>query len=339
MRSLEAAAVVAHREAVGLEEEALGVVGVGETAGGGDCADLELRRPQLDAHGLQPGAREGVGERRAAELPEPLADEGLRDADAALAQAFERTDVYVILGCQGRDTDEMVALATEVERLAAAYPAAKLAIACRPPHDARLQDDLERYYRRLAGIARRPVIVQTYCSDKVPIPSSELLIRLARTYPSVYGWIKEETGGADANARMRAECRASEVKTVFSAWGSYGWLDQHRRFGTRGVISERAAYADFLMAVWLALEAGDAARADDLFAKYLLMMNLKETIPGGHLRGFNLYVLKRRGIFRNYVSRDYMTPGDTSGQWKLEMRVFTPDEIAAIDDRLSRLAL
>ena len=114
--------------------------------------------------------------------------------------------------------------------------------------------------------------------------------------------------------------------------------DQHRRFGTRGVISERAAYADFLMSIWSALEAGDAARADDLFAKYLLMMNLSETIPGGHLRGFNLYVLKRRGIFRNLVSRDYVTPGDTSGKWKLETRVFSPDEIAAIEDRLSRLA-
>ena len=258
---------------------------------------------------------------------------------AALARAFENADVYVILGCQGRDTDEMVALATEVERLAAAHPTAKLAIACRPPHDARSQDDLERYYRRLAEIARRPVVIQTYCSDKVPIPSSDLLIRLAREHPSIYGWIKEETGGADANARMRTECRAPEVKAVFSAWGSYGWLDQYRRFGTRGVISERAAYADLLMAVWSALEAGDAARADDLFAKYLLMMNLRETIPGGHLRGFNLYVLKKRGIFRNFVSRDYVTPGDTSGTWKLETRVFTPAEIAEIEDRLSRLAL
>lgn len=268
-----------------------------------------------------------------------LARDEKKASFAALARAFANVDVYVILGCQGRDTDEMVALATEVERLAAAHPTAKLTIACRPPHDARTQDDLERYYRRLASIARRPVIVQTYCSDKVPVPSSDLLIRLARDYPSVFGWIKEETGGADANVRMRAECRAPEVKTVFSAWGSYGWLDQYRRFGTRGVISERAAYADLLMAIWSALEAGDAARADDLFAKYLLMMNLRETMPGGHLRGFNLYVLKKRGIFRNFISRDYVTPGDTSGKWKLDVRRFTSDEIAEIEDRLSRLAL
>ena len=266
-----------------------------------------------------------------------LTEDEKKASFAALASAFAGVDVFVVLGCQGRDTAAMVALATEVERLAAAHPTTRLAIACRPPHDARTQDDLERYYRRLAEIARRPVIVQTYCSDKVPVPSSDLLIRLARDYPGVYGWIKEETGGADANARFRRECRAPEVKTVFSAWGSYGWLDQYRRFGTRGVISERAAYADLLMAIWSALEAGDAARADDLFATYLLMMNLRETIPGGHLRGFNLYVLKKRGIFKNFVSRDYLSDGDTSGKWKLDVRTFTPDEVAAIEARFATL--
>ena len=71
----EAAAVVAHREAIGLAEEALGVVGVGKAAGGGDCADLELRRPQLDAHGFQSGAHEGVRERWTAVLPQTLGDE------------------------------------------------------------------------------------------------------------------------------------------------------------------------------------------------------------------------------------------------------------------------
>ena len=266
-----------------------------------------------------------------------LTEDEKKASFAALASAFAGVDVFVVLGCQGRDTAAMVVLATEVERLAAAHPTTRLAIACRPPHDARTQDDLERYYRRLAEIARRPVIVQTYCSDKVPVPSSDLLIRLARDYPGVYGWIKEETGGADANARFRRECRAPEVKTVFSAWGSYGWLDQYRRFGTRGVISERAGYVDLLMAIWSVLEAGDAARADDLFSKYLLMMNLRETIPGGHLRGFNLYVLKKRGIFKNFVSRDYLSEGDTSGKWKLDVRTFTPDEIAAIESRLATL--
>ncbi len=256
----------------------------------------------------------------------------------ALARAFAGKDTVVALGCQGRDTADMEALARHVEALAAECPTANLVIASRPPHDARSQEDIERYYKALAKIAKRPVIIQTYTSDKVPIPDAALLLRLAREHPAIYGWIKEETGGADANARMLAETSAPEVKTVFSAWGSYGWLDQHRRFGTRGVVSERAGYADVLMYIWRALEKGDAARADDAFARYLLMMNLKETIPGGHLRGFNLYILKKRGIFKNFVSREYVDEDKTPGKWKLETRVFTPDEIAEIEDRFARLS-
>ena len=77
--------------------------------------------------------------------------------------------------------------------------------------------------------------------------------------------------------------------------------------------------------------------ADELFSKFLLMLNLKETIPGGHLRGFNLYVLKKRGIFKNCVSRDYVEKNDISGKWKLVNREFTPGEIAEIESRFSRV--
>ena len=256
-----------------------------------------------------------------------------------LAKSFAGSKTVVVLGCQGRTTADMEELARNVERLAEDHPTTRLAIACRPPHDARTQEDFERYYRTLAGIARRPVIIQTYCSDKVPIPSSDLLVRLSREYPDIYGWIKEETGGDDAIARMRRECAAPEVKTVFSAWGSYAWPYQHRRFGTRGVISERAAYADFFVRMWKALEKGDVAAADEMWSKYLLLMNLRETVPGGHLRGFNLYVLRKRGIFRNCLSREYVTKGDISGKWKLEDRVFSADEIAEIEARLKGLEL
>lgn len=256
----------------------------------------------------------------------------------ALSKAFEGKDTIVALGCQGRDTAEMEELARHVEHLAIKHPSVRLAIVSRPPHDARTQDDICRYYQALAKIAKRPVIIQTYTSEKVPIPDAALLVRLAREYPEVYGWIKEETGGEDANERMLAQTSASEIKTVFSAWGSYGWLDQYRRFGTRGVVSERACYADVLMHIWRALEAGDTKRANAIFAQYLFVMNLKETVPGGHLRGFNLYVLKKRGIFHNFISRDYTDKEKTPGKWKLTERIFTSAEIAQIEDRLECLA-
>ena len=260
-----------------------------------------------------------------------------KESFAALAKAFEGSETIVALGCQGRDTADMEALARHVEFLAGEHPSVKLAIVSRPPHDARTQDDIERYYRALAQIARRPVIIQTYTSDKVPVPDSALLVRLAHEFPSVYGWIKEESGGADTKVRMLAETSAPEVKTVFSAWGSYGWLDQYRRFGTRGVISERAGYADVMMYIWRALEKGDRREADNAFALYLFMLNVRETIPGAHMRGFNLYVLKKRGIFKNYISRDYADETKTPGKWKLDECVFSLEDGAEIERRLEYL--
>lgn len=254
-----------------------------------------------------------------------------------LARAFAGRRTIVTLGCQGRTAADMEELARHVERLAVQYPTARLAIVCRPPHDARTEEDIERYYRTLAGIAKRPVIIQTYCSDLVPIPSSDLLVRLACEHPDVYGWIKEETGGDDAISRMRRECAAPEVKTVFSAWGGYAWPYQYRYFGTKGIISERAAYADVLMRMWRALEGNDVEAADDLWARYLLVMNLKETIPGGHLRGFNLYVLCKRGIFKNTLSREYVSKNDISGKWILKRQEFAPQQIDEIERRFSRL--
>ena len=35
------------------------------------------------------------------------------------------------------------------------------------------------------------------------------------------------------------------------------------------------------------------------------MLNLKQFIPGEDLRGFHLYVLQKRGIFKNRLSRVY----------------------------------
>lgn len=267
-----------------------------------------------------------------------LTVEERKNSFEALVKSFEHKPTVVVLGCQGRDTQEMETLARHVEYLADKYPSVNLAIASRPPHDARTQDDIYRYYLSLAKIAKRPVIIQTYTSEKVPIPETSLLERLSREYPSVYGWIKEETGGEDANARMRAETSSKSIKTVFSAWGSYGWLYQHRQFGTRGVVSERACYADVMMYIWNALQSGDVKVANLAFAKYLLVMNLKETIPGGHLRGFNLYVMKKRGIFNNYISRDYVDEAKTPGKWKVVEQKFTSEEMAEIENRLACLS-
>ena len=100
------------------------------------------------------------------------------------------------------------------------------------------------------------------------------------------------------------------IHRVFSARGGLGWLYESR-LGTEGLITERAVYADVLTRIWELQQSGaDPAALRDAYSKFLLMVNLSETHPGGGLRGFQLYVWKKRGVFQTMVSRHY-GPGNT----------------------------
>ena len=112
-------------------------------------------------------------------------------------------------------------------------------LAARPPTDGRAAADLEAYFNALGHVAKRPVIVQTFVSDACPAPSVDFLVDLAKRFPGVFGYIKEESEGNRANERQAAECAAKPViKTVFSAWGGWQWLYQRRALGTEGLVSE-----------------------------------------------------------------------------------------------------
>ena len=84
-----------------------------------------------------------------------------------------------------------------------------------------------------------------------------------------------------------------------------------------------------MVRVWRALEADDA-RADELFAKFMYLRNLDNVLPSAQMRGWNLYVLKRRGVFRNTLSRE----AKAGGGWTLADLVLTEAQRAEIDRRL-----
>jgi hypothetical protein len=116
---------------------------------------------------------------------------------------------------------------------------------------------------------------------------------------------------------------------VFTGWGGRDWLFHYRRIGTRGVITQRPMYADLLARIYRAFESGDA-ESDELFAKLMYLRNLDDVLPSSSMRGWNLYVLKKRGVFVNLLSR----VAKKGGGWKLEDVRLAPDEIAEIDARL-----
>ena len=194
------------------------------------------------------------------------------------------------------------------------------------------------------------------------MPSAKMLIRLAQRYPGTYGWFKVEGTGAGIVPCMRELVAAKPVvKTVFTGWGGRDWLYHYRRIGSRGVISQRPMYADLMVGIWRALEVGsrvprdrdgraastmppktdggfietalpgDGRCADELFAKFMYLRNLDDVLPAANMRGWNLYVLKKRGVFRNTLSR----VTNEKGGWKVKDVPLDEGMKAEIDARLA----
>lgn len=251
-------------------------------------------------------------------------DEKLRGMEV-LAQATRGLNAALCLGVQGRDTAEMLMFARHAEKLAPA------AIISRPPDTGKAESDLREYWRALAAVAKRPVILQTTggTTYKGPVPSVKLLIELAKEFAH-FGYVKEEAAPVIGRIRELVAARPP-IRRVFSARGGFGWLVESR-LGTEGLITERAVYADVLASIWALQQSGsDPAALRDAYSKLLLMLNLAENLPGGTFRGVQLYLWKKRGVFKALVSRHYgkggaIPPAPVTSELKL-----SDDAVATIE--------
>lgn len=257
-------------------------------------------------------------------------DEKLQGMEV-LAKATRGLRTALCLGVQGRDTAEMLVFAKHAEKLAPA------AIISRPPDSGTTQDDMRQYWRALASVTKRPVILQTTggVAYQGPAPSPQLLIELAKEF-SHFGYVKEEANPVIARTRALLAARPP-IRRVFSARGGLGWLYESR-LGTEGLITERAVYADVLTRIWELQQSGsDPAALRDAYSKFLLMTNLSHTHPGGSLRGPQLYLWKKRGVFQTMVSRHY-GPGRTIPASPIFSELeLTKEDIAEIEYRFEAL--
>ena len=214
----------------------------------------------------------------------------------------------IVATCPGKTSAEALARAALVQRIAD-ETGAPMAILARMPDDAADQAAIEAHYRALAGVARMPVIVQTFNDGKSPQPDVEVLVRLARDYPAIYGYVKEESPGGKVNARMAELLRHPEIKTVLSGFGAKAWMHQGTKIGTDGVISQRPHYAPLFGRIYALMKEGrqsDDPELADAFCKLLYLSNLGDTFgeTDDMMRGPHLYILQRLGIFRNRLTRD-----------------------------------
>ena len=230
----------------------------------------------------------------------------------ALAEwAHHRATDYaptIVATCPGRDSAEALERARTVQCIADETGAC-MGLLARMPDDAADQTAIEAHYRALAGVVRMPVVIQTFNDGKSPQPDVELLVRLARDYPAIYGYVKEESPGGKVNKRMAELLRHPEIKTVFSGFGGKAWMFQGTKVGSDGVISQRPHYAPLFGRIYALMKEGrqsDDPELADAFCKLLYLSNLGDTFgdTDDMMRGPHLYILQRLGIFRNRLTRD-----------------------------------
>lgn len=245
-------------------------------------------------------------------------DERLRGMDV-LATANHGKKAALVLGVQGRDTPEMLDYARRAEALA---PDAMIAM---PPSAARSVDEYREYFRALAQVTTRPVIIQTSGGARDLPPPVDLIVLLAREFPQL-GYVKEES--APVVERMTSEiAQRPPLTRVFGASFATGWLYE-MRLGLDGVITGNAMYADLMARMWAFHERGQLDPLRDAFSRFLLMRNLSAQIPGA-----DLYVMKKRGIFKTTAARS----GGAGPAAKVGMLKLTPDQIAEIEYRFAAL--
>ena len=231
-----------------------------------------------------------------------------------LAEAGRSNPAALVLGVQGRDTAEMLEYAKRAEAL---EPDAMIAM---PPSAATSLDEYTTYFRALAAVTRRPVIIQTSGGARNLTPPVELIVDLAREFPHC-GYVKEES--EPLVDRMKAlVAQRPPMQRVFGASFGVGWLYE-MRLGLDGVITGNAMYADLMARMWNFHERGRVDDLRDAFARFLLMRNLSQQIPGT-----DLYVMHKRGIFKTTTTRG------ASGVRRLSL---SPEQMAEIDYRFAAL--
>jgi dihydrodipicolinate synthase/N-acetylneuraminate lyase len=236
----------------------------------------------------------------------------------ALSVAVRGKPVSLVLGVQGKDTAEMLEYARHAEGLA---PDAMIAM---PPSAAHSVEEYHDYFRALAQATSRPIVVQTSGGARDLAPPVELIVELAREFPHV-AYVKEES--APLIARMKAELRQRPpLKGIFGASLGAGWLYE-MRLGLDGIITGMAMYPDLMARIWDLHERGDANGLREAYSTFLLMRNVSQQIPGA-----DLYLFKKRGVFKTTASRS-----GGAAAWKVNANDLAPDAIAEIEYRFAAL--
>ena len=159
------------------------------------------------------------------------------------------------------------------------------------------EDELVRYYERILDAVSIPVIVQDasgYVGRPMSIP---LQASLYQRHGARVMFKPEATPLGPRLSALR-EAVGPDAH-IFEGSGGVALVDNFRR-GIDGSIPG-ADMADFVLALWNALERGDAARIDALSTPLTAMNSLLHSLDA--YVAVEKYLLVRRGVLRNTVVR------------------------------------
>lgn len=259
------------------------------------------------AHGLVCFGLAGEVSRLSADERERLLEVAVEEVDGA---------VPVITGVTAESLTVSRRLARHAERAGAA------GVVLPPPTGYRLGEaDMLDFFADVASLTELPAIVQDAPEYLEVALRPEAVVEAARRAPTISA-VKLETG-AEGMDRWRAV-----LGPDFGVYGGNGgvFLLECLRAGAQGIMPG-VDTVDLQVAIYAAEQAGDCARADELFAR-LLPMLVFEMQSIDHYNACAKHVLRRRGVTIGSV--ELRAPG---------LRRLGPSSISRLERYIEQLGL
>jgi dihydrodipicolinate synthase/N-acetylneuraminate lyase len=176
------------------------------------------------------------------------------------------------------------------------------AVIAMPPRGETSTAVLFDYYRRISETARLSVFVQDHDAPAgTPMPA-DFLARLCRELGYVR-YVKEEAGPTTFKTTAILQGAGSACKGVFGGAGGRYLIEEYRR-GASGQMPG-CHVTDVVVALWNALEKGDAARSMHIYKEMAPLFFFETQLSGSYKE-----VLYRRGVIACPLKRNGAMPMD-----------------------------
>ena len=171
------------------------------------------------------------------------------------------------------------------------------ALMAMPPSVQRATEpEIKAYYGMIDAATTLPIFLQNYGGPGGTPMSARFMAELLRDLPNVR-FVKEETEFSSIMTTAVIEAAGADLEGVMGGKAGRHLLDEFRR-GVCGTMPA-CEVTDILVALWNALDQGDAAKAREIY-RWLLPLLMFET---GYGTAVYKEVLRRRGVIASSAFR------------------------------------